>query len=281
MEIKITWYGTACFIITLGNYCIMLDPFFDRNAKSQPVLTTKKEEVPPIDAILVTHAHFDHITSIPYFLHRDHCRVLGDAQVKPNVTLLGIGEGLPDLPDKIDPSDLVTVESVFPDTAYPLQKNNETIATVTPIQSKHIRFDAYQIFRVLFNLEVIRNRRKLLALGRKLPKGNVLGWEIMYQGKRIVVFGSLHDKTPDYFTKFSPCDLLFIPLAGRNHITKPGLNVSRALQPRRVIPTHYDHFFPPISQWTDISQYEARMNQEMPQTSIIRPGIGTPFVVDL
>ena len=281
MEIKITWYGTACFVLDLGNYRLMLDPFFDRNPKSQPVSMAKKEEVPPIDAVLVTHAHFDHVTSIPYFLHRDHCRVLGDAQVKTNITLLGIGEGLPDLPERIDPSDLATVESVIPDNKYPLKKNNATIATATPIQSQHIRFDAYQVFRVLFNLEVLRNRRKLLAYGKKLPKGNVLGWEIAYQGKRIVVFGSLYDKTPEYFAKFSPCDLLFIPLAGRNNITKPGLNVSRAFQPRRVIPTHYDHFFPPISQWTDIARYESRMKQEMPNTQIIRPGIGTPFVVDL
>lgn len=268
-------------MLKLGTYRIMLDPFFDRNVQSRPVLMTKKEEVPPIDVVLVTHAHFDHVTSIPYFLHRDHCRILGDAQVKTNITFLGIGEGLPDLPDRIDPADLASVESVIPDNVYPLQKNNVIIATVTPIRSQHIHFDAYQIFRVLFNLEVLRNRRKLLAYGRKLPKGNVLGWEILYQGKRIIVFGSLYDKSPDYFTKYSPCDLLFIPLAGHNNITNPGINISRAFQPRYVIPTHYDHFYPPISQWTDISQYEARMNQEMPRTSIIRPGIGTPFVVDL
>ncbi len=281
MEINITWYGTACIVLTLGNYRIMLDPFLDRNAKSQPVLMTKKAEVPPVDVILVTHGHFDHVTSIPFFLHRDHCRVLGNEQVKTNVALLGIGEGLPDLPDRIDPSDLACVESVIPDNVYPLQKNNTTIATITPIQSQHIRFDAYQIFRVLFNWEVLTHARKLLGLGKNLPMGNVLGYEIMVQGKRIIVFGSLNDKTLQYFAKYSPCDLLFIPLAGRNNITKEGFNVTRAFQAKTVVPTHFDHFFPPISQWTDISQYETRIKEEMPGTKVIRPGIGTPFALDL
>jgi L-ascorbate metabolism protein UlaG (beta-lactamase superfamily) len=281
MKINITWYGTACFILDFGNYRIMLDPFLDRNAKSQPVLPTKKEDVPRIDAILVTHAHFDHVTSIPFLLHRDHCRLLGNAQVKVNIERLGIGKGLPGFPDRIDPSDLASVESVTPGTAYPLQKNGATIATVTPIQSEHIHFDAYQILRVAFNWNFLTHIRKLAVLGKAFPKGNVLGYEIVYQGKRIIVFGSLNYRNMSGFTKFSPCDLLFIPLAGRTNITQPGLDVTHVFQPRIVIPTHYDHFYPPISQWTDLTRYEARMKQEMPETLVIRPGIGTPYVVDL
>ncbi len=281
MKINLTWCGTACFILDFGNYRIMLDPFLDRNAKSQPVLPIKKENIPRIDAVLVTHAHFDHVTSIPFFLHRDHCRVLGNSQVRINTERLGIGVGLPGFADRIDASDLASMESVTPGTSYPLQKENTTIATVTPIQSEHIHFDAYQILRVAFNWDFLTHIRRLAVLGKAFPKGNVLGYEIKYQGKRIIIFGSLNYKNMGGFAQFSPCDLLFIPLAGRTHITQPGLDVTHAFQPRIVIPTHYDHFYPPISQWTDLFNYENRVAQELPGIQVIKPEIGKSLDIEI
>ncbi|OLS15492.1 MAG: metal-dependent hydrolase [Promethearchaeota archaeon CR_4] len=281
MRISITWCGTACVILDFGNYRILLDPFFERNPKSMPLLPLKKEEVQKIDAILVSHGHFDHITSAPYFLHRDRCRVLGNAQVKINIERIGSGKLLPELPDCIDKGDLNNIDIVNPDIVYSLRKNGETLATVTPIQSCHIQFDVHEINRVAFNWEVWSHAGRFLSYWIGLPKGKVLGYEIKYQGKRIIIFGSLNFKKLDTFEKYRPCDLLFIPLAGRNDVTNPGIRVTRYFQPKIVIPSHYDNFFPPISQWTDISKYKVRVKQEMPDTQVIMPDIGIPRVVDL
>ena len=62
MQIKIKWLGTANYILELGSVRLHFDPFFLRNENSFPVLKTKKEEIKNIDAIFISHGHFDHIT---------------------------------------------------------------------------------------------------------------------------------------------------------------------------------------------------------------------------
>ena len=64
----ITWIGHATFLIKLGNTTIITDPLFSKNAGPlifgpkryvEPALGLK--ELPPIDLLLVTHDHYDHL----------------------------------------------------------------------------------------------------------------------------------------------------------------------------------------------------------------------------
>ncbi|HMF31883.1 MAG TPA: hypothetical protein VKK79_10730, partial [Candidatus Lokiarchaeia archaeon] len=113
------------------------------------------------------------------------------------------------------------------------------------------------------------------------PRGEVMGYDIQFGTARVVVFGSLCDKFPKVLAQHQQCDIVFLPLAGRNDIALPGFNVANALQPKIVIPTHYDLFFPPISQWTDLTGFEAKIAAEMPGTQIIKPEIGVPQTLEI
>jgi L-ascorbate metabolism protein UlaG (beta-lactamase superfamily) len=111
--------------------------------------------------------------------------------------------------------------------------------------------------------------------------GQVLGYNIQFGATRAIVFGSLSDTHVEEFREYSPCDVVFLPLAGRNDVTALAFNVAAALHPKLIIPTHYDSFFPPISQFTDLTKFEAKIAAEMLGTQVIKPEIGVSLTVDI
>lgn len=69
-NIKITWLGHAAFLIKLGDNTILTDPFLTDRAGigffgpkrfAGPAISIEK--LPPIDIILISHSHYDHLDS--------------------------------------------------------------------------------------------------------------------------------------------------------------------------------------------------------------------------
>ncbi|HEX4823811.1 MAG TPA: MBL fold metallo-hydrolase [Candidatus Polarisedimenticolaceae bacterium] len=62
---RVTWIGHASFLATIGGKAILLDPVFSEkigffiHRHGKPGLT--REQLPPIDALLITHNHYDHL----------------------------------------------------------------------------------------------------------------------------------------------------------------------------------------------------------------------------
>ena len=66
---RLTWMGHATFLVRLGGVNILTDPFFSNYASPIQGLGPKRfvppglaiEQLPPIDIILVSHNHYDHL----------------------------------------------------------------------------------------------------------------------------------------------------------------------------------------------------------------------------
>lgn len=70
-EAQLTWIGHASFLLTLGGKRILIDPIFAPRIGPVSRLTPpglSLEELPPIDVVLVTHNHRDHLD--PWTLSR-------------------------------------------------------------------------------------------------------------------------------------------------------------------------------------------------------------------
>jgi N-acyl-phosphatidylethanolamine-hydrolysing phospholipase D len=68
-ELRVTWVGHATFLLQLGRANLLTDPVWSRRASPVPWLGPARltepglpfDELPPIDAVLLSHDHFDHL----------------------------------------------------------------------------------------------------------------------------------------------------------------------------------------------------------------------------
>jgi len=68
-EIIVTWIGHASFLVQLGNFALLIDPVYATHCAPLPLPSLRRlqapgvawDDLPPIDAILITHNHYDHL----------------------------------------------------------------------------------------------------------------------------------------------------------------------------------------------------------------------------
>jgi L-ascorbate metabolism protein UlaG (beta-lactamase superfamily) len=87
MEICYRWLGVAGLEFTADGYSLLIDPFFTRPGKLallsgkrvRPDAKLIAQHITSADAILVTHAHYDHLLDVPEVMHQTGARAYGTA----------------------------------------------------------------------------------------------------------------------------------------------------------------------------------------------------------
>lgn len=63
--VSVTWAGHASWIVRIGGLTVLTDPVWSRRILGTPARITpvgvRWEELPTIDAVLVSHNHYDHL----------------------------------------------------------------------------------------------------------------------------------------------------------------------------------------------------------------------------
>jgi L-ascorbate metabolism protein UlaG (beta-lactamase superfamily) len=249
-EINLTWNATANLRVGWKGQVIFFDPWFARNEKAEPRLGNTVDFVDNGASIFMSHGHFDHLQDVPSILLKKdkvnvYCSPVARATIEQQLKAMG-GIEASKVASCIDRVHAIAAGDTITHAGSDLK--------VEAIKSEHIRFDMKSIARVLFNLEVWKGMKTMSGILKGYPKGNVFGYDVHFGSEgRLVFFGSLCKKFPEILKEHEKPDILVIPIAGRFNCDKIGLEVTRIVSPKIVIPVHHDNFFPPVSYWTPLA----------------------------
>jgi L-ascorbate metabolism protein UlaG (beta-lactamase superfamily) len=76
MSISLVWYGHSAFLVTVGRYRLVIDPYLSGNPKS-PIKPDQLEA----DYILVSHGHADHLGDTVELAQRTGATVISNAEI--------------------------------------------------------------------------------------------------------------------------------------------------------------------------------------------------------
>jgi L-ascorbate metabolism protein UlaG (beta-lactamase superfamily) len=148
------------------------------------------------------------------------------------------------------------------------------------IKGRHIVFDAGLVLRTLLNPRVLLYRRNLARLMKEnkvYPEaGETVVFEISASGKRALLFGSLNMDGETAYPKGA--DLLILPFQGHSGMCRYAMPFIERLAPQKVLLTHFDDSFPPITSRVNPAPFVARMRKEYPHIPVILPQAGEDFI---
>lgn len=232
--LEVQWLGVSGYRMTYENQTIFIDPYVSRvslgdvvarrRALPDPRLVERHLARPggeQVLAVLIGHTHFDHALDAPAVVARYGCPAYGSDSLVRLLALHGLAEH--------------TVE-VEPKRAYELGP-----FTVTFFPSVHSKL----ILGLAVPMDGELTCEHLDALNPGAYRcGRVYGIRIEVAGMSFYHQGSanlLDDEVPS-----GGVDVFLAGVAGRGFTDRYWERILPRLEPRVVVPTHYDDFFRPL-----------------------------------
>ena len=236
--LDVRWLGVSGYRLTYENVSIFIDPYVSRVPLSAFVL--RRVALPEaamleryagspgaVAGILVGHTHFDHAVDAPALARRYGAKAYGSASLAHLMRLHGVGD---------------RAVEVRPHQPYELGP---------------------------FVVRFVPSRHSKLLFGRKVPMAgeltceqldglapgsyrcgavygiriDVAGISLYHQGSANLDDGELRDR---------PVDVFLAGVAGRGVTPFYWERILPKLDPRIVVPTHYDNFFSPLGRPQDL-----------------------------
>ncbi len=228
--VRITWLGTAGFIIENDGHVLLIDPYVTRSSLTQTLLQALKpnlplttEVIPRADAIILSHTHFDHALDVPAIARRTGARVYGSLSAIQLCRSEGVAE--------------TQLECVEPQG---LSKPHE--AESGPF---HLRFwpsahSAFLLGRVPFPGD-IADCSEIPMRSNAYRCGAVFGTEIEVASRRLFHVGSA--ELIESRWQVRPVDLALACVAGWTTTDRYPERLVSALSPGVVLLHHWDNFF--------------------------------------
>ena len=210
----ILWLGQAGFRIkTPGGKILLIDPWITGGPKTPPQFKNDLAAIGPIDLLLVTHAHVDHIGDAPALAKMNNTKLYGPADMVTPLIFLGL---LPaDLGHRFNKSGSITPLPGIKVTAVKAE-HSSLLVHKNPVTEKMEAHHAGEAMGYIIELEN--------------------GFKIWHMGDT-GLFGDMK-----FIGEYYKPDLVMIPIGG--NFTMGPDDAAYALRtwvkPKMVIPMHYN-----------------------------------------
>ncbi|MFN8370777.1 MAG: MBL fold metallo-hydrolase [Bacteriovoracaceae bacterium] len=256
-DLKVIWFGHSTFLLNLLGKIILVDPVFSNNAApvtffakrfQPPVL--KLEELPPIDFIIISHDHYDHLDkeTMQFFAKK-----MGKTKI---LTALGVGKHLT--------SWGIKKETIREFNWWQGTKIDEIEFIATPAQH--------------FSGRSLTDRNKTLWSS----------WVIITENQRLYFSGDsgydIHFKEIGH--KYGPFDIAFMENGQYNErwravhsMPHESVQAYFDLKAKRFFPVHWGMFVLSLHSWREPADELLRLSQER-GVNIVTPILGEIVTVN-
>jgi L-ascorbate metabolism protein UlaG (beta-lactamase superfamily) len=230
--LQIAWLGVSGYRITYEGVSLFIDPYVSRvplrslllrrPAMPDDALIDRYAVAPgPVAGVLVGHTHFDHAVDAPALARRHRTKAYGSSSLGHLMRLHGLGD---------------QAVEVVPHRPYEL---GPFVVRFTPSRHSKLLFGR----KVPMDGELTCEHLDGLAPGA-YRCGAVYGIRIEVAGISLYHQGSAN--LDDRELRDEPVDVFLAGVAGRQVTPRYWERILPRLDPRIVVPTHYDDFFAPL-----------------------------------
>ena len=265
---RLTWLGTAGFIVETRETTLLVDPFVTRPGLRRILgrlvpddLAIARHVPRRVAAVLCGHSHYDHAADAPRIARITSAKLVGSA----STCAWGLAEG-------IEEDRLVRI----------------------PPRGASVRFGDLEV-------RFVPSRHGKVLLGRVPLEGDVHGiphtparvWDYRMGGAFGILIKSpgltlYHNGSADLVDAEldgERADILVAGLAGRRRTENYVARLVSALDPSLVVPTHHDAFFAPLERGLhllpgiDLDGFVSDARLHAPAATIITPDYDEPICV--
>lgn len=230
--LEVEWLGVSGYRLSYEGKTIFVDPYLSRvpfrdlalrrPARPDPAALDRFVQAPGETAgVLVGHTHFDHAVDAPALARRHGCKAYGSRSL---VNLMGL-HGLAEQAVEVEPYrtyELGPFEVSFTPSAHSKLLLGLAVPYDGELSCEHLDAlfpGAYRCGQV-WGITIA-----------------VAGIRFYHQGSANLIDEAVREREVDYF---------LAGVAGRSFTDDYWRRILTRLQPRAVIPTHYDNFFRPL-----------------------------------
>jgi L-ascorbate metabolism protein UlaG (beta-lactamase superfamily) len=265
---RISWLGTAGFIIESRETTLLVDPFLTRPGLRRiarrlvPDDLAIARHIPrKVDAILCGHSHYDHAADAPRIARLTKAKLVGSE----STCAWGRAEGLPE-------DQLVRIPARGGSTRF-------GDVEVRFVASRHGRI---VLGRVPFP-GIVTGSPKTPARVWHYKMGGAFG--ILIRAPGVTIYHNGSADLIDAELDGERADVLLAGLAGRKGTANYVGRLIGALAPQLVVPTHHDAFFRPLEHGLhllpgiDLEGFVSEVFTRAPHASVITPDYEEPICV--
>jgi L-ascorbate metabolism protein UlaG (beta-lactamase superfamily) len=235
--LELEWLGVSGYRLSYEGQTIFVDPYVSRVPFRDLVL--RRPALPDAGAIerfvsapgktvgvLVGHTHFDHAVDAPALAKRLGCKAYGSRSLRNLMALHGIAESAVEV-DPYRVYELGPFEVSFTPSLHSKLLLGLAVPYAGELSCEHLDSLAPGAYRCgqVWGISIA-----------------VAGVRFYHQGSANLVEDALRERDVDFF---------LAGIAGRSFTERYWQRILSRLQPRVVIPTHYDNFFRPLGEELD------------------------------